>query len=63
MPRGCTLFTMARLTKREREEIEREEDEWWWIFQERKRAKERAKERAEEEAMWDEWDRMERMDH
>ena len=52
---GVHPFTMARLTKREREEIEREEDEWWWISQERKR--------AEEEAMWDEWDRMERMGH
>lgn len=43
---------MARLTKREREEIEREEDEWWWICEERKR--------AEEEAMWEEWERMDR---
>ena len=60
---GVHPFTMARLTKREREEIEREEDEWWWISQERKRAEERAKERAEEEAMWDEWDHMERMEH
>lgn len=33
---GVHPFTMARLTKREREEIEREEDEWWWIFQEHK---------------------------
>lgn len=48
---------MARLTKRERAEIEREEDEWWWICQERKRAEEEA---AEEKAMWDE---LERMDH
>jgi hypothetical protein len=51
---------MARLTKREREEIEREEDELWWISQDRKRAEEEA---MEEKAMWDEWDRMERMEH
>lgn len=49
---------MAGLTRQEREEIEREENEWWWICEERRR--------AEEEAMWEEWDRMdreERMNH
>ena len=45
---------MTRLSKREREEIEREEDEWWFICEERKRAK--------EEEMRKEWEEMDRMD-
>lgn len=46
---------MAKLSRRERAEIEREEDEWWFICEERKRAK-------EEEEMRKEWERMDRME-
>lgn len=45
---------MKRLSEVEIRELEHEEDEAWWIIQERKR--------AEKEAMRKEWERQERME-
>lgn len=44
---------MARLSRREREAIERDEDEWWFLCEERKRAEEKARRKE-----WAEMDRM-----